>query len=265
MTPIVLTSLPWWIAFCSRSSCAEQEFVSTNFYEKGTWKQSKEKNSRNKLIRWNVKNKAFLAKANPAVVKTMFCNHTKPSNSQSTAVGYCSTKASKKLRCLGKIVPSLDASEVVFFNQSAKIEERESWAPCETSRQKLQRLYIIGETAVGSLYRRGKASNLPVSNLEQLLNSNATYAKLTPVFSFFDRVKTSARFGVDKFSVDLTYEHKLGDGKKGGGCLLVLKDFFGRFVNAKAVKTNGRFEKNFKRFLKTKNTKNRLDRSQKML
>ena len=56
-----------------------------------------------------------------------------------------------------------------------KIEEAGSLSKYE--RQKLQRMYIEGAAAYGSVRNLAKASRLPVSKVRQFLHSKASYSK----------------------------------------------------------------------------------------
>ena len=116
-----------------------------------------------------------------------------------------------------------------------KIEEAGSLSKHEL--QKLQRQYMQGAAAYGSVRNLAKASRLPVSKVRQFLHSKASYTKFTLAARKFKRLRAFARFRNEIWCMDLTYVDKLAKENNGVKYLLVHQDLFDRTVNAKGMKT----------------------------
>ena len=94
-----------------------------------------------------------------------------------------------------------------------KIEEGESLSKYE--RQKMQRLYMQGAAAYGSV----------------------SYTKFTLETPTFKRIRAFASFRNDFWCMDLAYVDKLTNENNGVKFLLVRQDLFNRTENAKGMKT----------------------------
>ena len=104
-------------------------------------------------------------------------------------------------------------------------------------RQKLQRLYMQGAAAYGSVRNLAKASRLPVSKARQFLHAKASYTKFTLAAQKFKRMRAFARFRNEIWCMDLAYVDKLAKEKNGVKNLLVRQDLLDRTLNAKGMKT----------------------------
>ena len=69
----------------------------------------------------------------------------------------------------------------------------------------LQRLYIQGAAAYGSVPNLEKASRLPVSKARQFLHSKASYTKFTFAARKFKRMRAFARFRKEIWCKHLAY------------------------------------------------------------
>ena len=118
-----------------------------------------------------------------------------------------------------------------------KLKRQEAGSPSKSERQKLQRLYLQGGCASGSVRNLRKASNLSVSKLRQFLHSQPSYTKFTLVTRKVKRMKAFARFKNEIWCMDLAYVDKLAKNNNGVKYLLVRQDLFDRTVDAKRKKT----------------------------
>ena len=103
-----------------------------------------------------------------------------------------------------------------------KIEEAGSLLKYE--RQKLQRLYLQGAGANGSVRNLAKAGRLPVSKVRQFLYSKVSYTKFTLATQKIQRMRAFARFRNEIWCMDLSYVDKLAkenNGVKKKWCILV--------------------------------------------
>ena len=75
--------------------------------------------------------------------------------------------------------------------------------------QKLQRLYLQGAAAYGSVRNLAKASRLPVSKVRQFLHSKDSYTKCTLATRKIRRMRAFARFRNQIWCMDLAYVDKL--------------------------------------------------------
>ena len=116
-----------------------------------------------------------------------------------------------------------------------KIEEAGSLSKYEC--QRLQRLYMQGAAANGSVRNLTKASRLPLSKVRQFLHSEDSFTKFTLAAQKFKRMRAFARFRNEIWCMDLAYVDKLAKENNGVKYLLVRQDFFDRTVNAKGMKT----------------------------
>ena len=116
-----------------------------------------------------------------------------------------------------------------------KREEAESFSKYE--RRKLQSLYTQHRAVCGSGRILVKASNLPVSKLEQFLHSKLSYTEFTLATRKFKRMKAFARFKNESWCMQLTYVDKLAEDKNGVKYLLLRQDLFDRTVERKRMKT----------------------------
>ena len=116
-----------------------------------------------------------------------------------------------------------------------KIEEAGSLSKYECLT--LQRLYTQGAAACGFVHNLAKASRLPVSKVGQLLDSKASYTKVTLATREFNRMRAFARFRNGIWCSDLAYVDKLAKENNGVKYSLVRQDLFERTVNAKGLKT----------------------------
>ena len=120
-----------------------------------------------------------------------------------------------------------------------KLKREEAESHSKSERQKLQRLYIQGGAAYGSLCNLVKASNLSVSKVRPFLHSKPTYTKFTFATRKFKRMKAFARFKNESWCMDLAYVDKPAKDNYGVNYLLVRQDLFDRTVDAKGMKTKG--------------------------
>ena len=104
-------------------------------------------------------------------------------------------------------------------------------------RQKLQKLYTQSDPAYGSVRNLVKASNLPVSNLRQVLHSKPSYTKFTIATCEFKRLKSFAKIKNETWCMDLAYIDKLVKDINGVKYQLVRQDIFDRSADAKGMKT----------------------------
>ena len=118
-----------------------------------------------------------------------------------------------------------------------KLNKEEAGSLSKYERQKLQRLYMQGSAAYGSVRNLAKASRLPVSNVRQFLYSKASYTKFTLETRKFKRMRAFARFRNEIWCIDLAYVDKLAKEINSLKFLLVRQDLFDRTVNAKGMKT----------------------------
>ena len=116
-----------------------------------------------------------------------------------------------------------------------KLEEAGSLSKYE--RQKLQRLYMQGAAAYGSVRNLAKARKIPVSKVRQFLHSKDSYTKFTLATRKFKRMMAFARFRNEIWCTDLAYVDKLAKEYNGVKYLLVRQELFDRTVNAKGMKT----------------------------
>ena len=119
--------------------------------------------------------------------------------------------------------------------QRLRIEEAGSLSKYE--RQKLQRLYMQGAAANGSVRNLAKASRLPVSKIRQFLRSKDSYTKFTLTARKIKRMRAFARFRNEIWCMDLAYVDKLAKENNGLKYLVVRQDLFDRTVNAKGLET----------------------------
>ena len=192
-------------------------------------------------------NKKLFSRAVSLVDKILSCPHIKLSNSQTLILdgietGIFLSDFAQQLRCKNADVPDiyfnlLDAAGItptLILNQNAK-----AGSLSKSERQKLQRLYIQGGAAYGSVLNLVKASNLPVSKVRQFLHSKPSYTKFTISTCKFKRMKAFARFTSEIWCMDLAYVDKLAKNNNGVKYLLVRQDLFDRTVDAKGMKTKG--------------------------
>ena len=118
-----------------------------------------------------------------------------------------------------------------------KLKKEEAGSLSKYERQKLQRLYMQGAAAYGSVRNLAKASRLPVSKVREFLHSKDTYTKFTLAAQKIRRMRAFPRFRNEIWGMDLAYVEKLAEENNGVKYLLVRQDFFDRTVNAKGMKT----------------------------
>ena len=118
-----------------------------------------------------------------------------------------------------------------------KLKKEEAGSLSKYERQKLQRLYMQGAAAYGSVRNLAKASRLRVSKVRQFLHSKDSYTKVTLAARTFKRMRAFARFRNEIWCMDLAYVDKLAKENNGGKYLLVRQEFFDRTVNGKGMKT----------------------------
>ena len=78
---------------------------------------------------------------------------------------------------------------------------------------------------------------MPVSKVGEFFISNSSYTEFTLATRKFKRMRTSAGFINDIWSMDLAYVVKLAKEINGVKYLLVRQDLFDRTVNAEGMKT----------------------------
>ena len=105
-----------------------------------------------------------------------------------------------------------------------KVEEAGSLSKYE--RQKLQRLYMQGAAAYGSVRNLAKASRLPVSKVGQFLHKKASNTKFNLATRKLKRMRAFARLTNETWCVDLAYVDKLANKNNGVKYLLVRQDMF---------------------------------------
>ena len=81
-------------------------------------------------------------------------------------------------------------------------------------RQKLQRLYMQGAAACGSIRNLATASRLPVSKVRQSLHSKASYTNFIKATRKFERMRAFARFRNETWCMDLANVDKLAREKR---------------------------------------------------
>ena len=118
-----------------------------------------------------------------------------------------------------------------------KLKREEVGSLSISERQKPQMLYTQGRAAYGSVRNLVKASNLPLSNVRQLLHSKPSFSKFTVATRKFKKKKAFARFKNEIWCMDLAYVDKLAKDNNGVRYFLVRQDLFDRTVDAKGMKT----------------------------
>ena len=118
-----------------------------------------------------------------------------------------------------------------------KSKRKEAGSLSENERQKLQRLYMQGGAAYGSVRNLVKDSILPVSKARQVLHSKHSYAKFTIAAREFKRIKAFPRFKNEIWCMDPVYVDNLAKTNNGVKYLLVRQDLFDRTVHAEGMKT----------------------------
>ena len=133
-----------------------------------------------------------------------------------------------------------------------KLKREEAGSLSKSEGQKLQRLYIQGGAAYGSVRNLVKASNLSVSKVRQFLHSKPSYTvskvrqflhskpsytKFTLATRKFKRMKAFAIFKNEIWCMDLAYVDKLAKDNNGVKYLLVRQDLCDRTVDARGMKT----------------------------
>ena len=118
-----------------------------------------------------------------------------------------------------------------------KLNREEAGSLSKSERHKLQRLYIQGGAAYGSVRNLVKASNLSVSKVRQFLNSKHFHAKLTLATRNFKQMKAFAIFKNENWCMVFAYFVKLAEDNNGVKYLLARQDLFDRAVDAKGMKT----------------------------
>ena len=103
----------------------------------------------------------------------------------------------------------------------------------KNERQQLQRLYMQGGAAYGSVLNLLKASSLPVSKVRQFLHSKPFHTRFTLATRKITRTKALARFKIKIWCMDLAYVDKLAKNNNRVEYLLVRLDVFRRSVAAK--------------------------------
>ena len=116
------------------------------------------------------------------------------------------------------------------------LKREEAGSLSKSERQKLQRLYIQGGAACGSVRNLVKARNLSESKVRQFLHSEPSYTKFTFATRKLKRKKAFARFRNEIWCMDLAYVDKLAKDNNGVKYLLVRQDLFDRTVDAKRMK-----------------------------
>ena len=106
-----------------------------------------------------------------------------------------------------------------------------------SEKQKLQKLYIEGSAAYGSVKNLTKASKLPVSKVRYFLHSESSYTRFNQATRNFRRMRAFARFRNEIRCMDLAFVDKLAKNSNGIKYLLVRQDMFDRSVDAKGMKT----------------------------
>ena len=124
-----------------------------------------------------------------------------------------------------------------------KLKREEAGSLSKSERQKLQRPYIQGGDAYGSVRNSVKASNLSVSKVRQFLHSKPSYTNVTLATRKLKRMKAFDRFNDEIWWINLAYVDKLVKDKNGVKCLPVRQDLFDRTVDAKGMKTKDSKEK----------------------
>ena len=119
----------------------------------------------------------------------------------------------------------------------SKLKREEAGSLSKSEPQKLQRLYIQGGAAEGSVRNLAKASNLSVSKVRQFLQSKPSYTKFTLATRKFKLMKAFARFKNEICCMDLAYVDKTVKDNNGVKYLLVRQDLFDRTLDAKGLKT----------------------------
>ena len=114
-----------------------------------------------------------------------------------------------------------------------KPKKGEAGSLSKYERQKLQRRYMQGGAAYGSVRNLVKASNLPVSKVRQFLHSKPSYTKFTLATRKFKRMKAFAMFENEFWCVDLAYVDKLAKDNTVVRYLLLRQHLFDRTVDAK--------------------------------
>ena len=137
-----------------------------------------------------------------------------------------------------------------------KLKREEAGSLSKSERQKLQRLYIQGGAAYGSVRNLVKASNLSVSKVRQSLYSKRSNTKFTPATRKFKLMKAIATSKNEIWCMDLAHVDKLAKDNNGVKYLLVRQDLFDRTVDAKGRKTKD-FKETVRAFLSTITKKNR--------
>ena len=118
--------------------------------------------------------------------------------------------------------------------QKLKIEE--AGTPSKYERQKVQRQYMQGAAAYGSVLKLAKTSRLPVSKMRQFLHSKASCTKFTLAIRKFKRWRAFAIIRNKIWYMDLAYVDKLAKENNGVKYLLVRQDLFDITSIAKGMK-----------------------------
>ena len=98
-------------------------------------------------------------------------------------------------------------------------------------------MYTQGAASYGSVRSLANPSRLPVSKLRQILQSKASFTKITLAARNFKRRRAFARFKNGNRCMDFAYADKLAKENNGVKYLLVHQDLFDRTVNAKEMQT----------------------------
>ena len=113
-----------------------------------------------------------------------------------------------------------------------KLKREETRSLSKSERQKLQRLYIQGGAAYGSVRNLVKASNLSVSKVRQFLHSKPSSTMFTFATRKFMRMKALAGFKNEIWFMDLAYVDKVAKDNNGVMYLLVRQDLFDKTVRS---------------------------------
>ena len=118
-----------------------------------------------------------------------------------------------------------------------KVKKEELGSLSKTEQQNLQRLYMQGFEAYGSVRNLAKAAKLSPSKFREFLHSKRSYTRFTQATPKFKRKRAFASFEDGIWCMDLAYVDKLAKDNNGVKYLLVRQNLFDRTVDAKGKKT----------------------------
>ena len=137
-----------------------------------------------------------------------------------------------------------------------RLRKEELGSLSNSERQKLQRIYLQGLAAYGSVRNLAEEANLSPSNIREFLHSKTSYTGFTQATRLFKRMRAFARFKNENWCMDPAYVDKLSKDNNGVNYLLDCQDLFDRTVDSKGMRTKGSKE-TVKTFSETITKKNR--------